>query len=272
MTDDTPTAARLFSGPGASREVQPTLRGRVMNVKKWLAWRRQYWRCFLTKNGEYELRILRRYVPRDRVAVDVGANEGVYAYHLSRYAHAVVAFEPNANYERSLRFLPRNVSVRFAALSSSPGSLPLHIPASNAGEAEGWATLEATDLPLARTIDVPVHRLDDLELGRVGFMKIDVEGHEMAVLAGASATIRRDRPVLLVEAEDSHGPGATSNLFRWASENGYRGWFFQKGRCVPVEDFRLADHQNCKTSDLFRFRRQDLNYFNNFLLVPEHTS
>ena len=31
-----------------------------MNAKKWLAWRRYYWRCLLTKDGEYELRILRR--------------------------------------------------------------------------------------------------------------------------------------------------------------------------------------------------------------------
>ena len=74
-----------------------------------------------------------------------------------------------------------------------------------------------------------------------------VEGHEMAVLARADATIRRDRPILLVEAKDAHHPDATSDLFRWASERGYRGWFFQKGRAVPVEDFRLAEHQGCKT-------------------------
>jgi FkbM family methyltransferase len=242
-----------------------------MNVKKWLGWRRYYWRCLLTKDGEYELRILRRYVPRDRVAIDVGANDGIYAYHLSRYADSVVAFEPNPRYDRALRFLPRNVTVRVEALSSAPGTLPLHIPATDTGESEGWATLETTHLPLARSIDVPVRRLDDLELGRVGFIKIDVEGHEMAVLAGADATIRRDRPTLLIEAEDEHRPGATSDLFRWASEHGYRGWFFQKGRAVPVEDFHLAEHQGRKNvgpGDLFR--RQDLNYVNNFLCVPNH--
>ncbi len=246
-----------------------TSKGHSMNVKKWLAWRRYYWRSLLTKDGEYELRLLRQYVPRDRVAIDVGANEGIYAYHLSRYARSVVAFEPNPHYDRALRFLPRNVTVRVEALSSSPGTLPLHIPANDTGESAGWATLETTDLPLARSVDVAVHRLDDLELGRVGFIKIDVEGHEMAVLAGADATIRRDRPILLVEAEDAHHPGATSELFRWASERGYRGWFFQKGRAVPAEDFRLAEHQGCKTfgpGDLFR--RQELNYINNFLFVP----
>jgi FkbM family methyltransferase len=242
-----------------------------MNVKKWLAWRRYYWRCLLTSDGEYELRILRRYVPRDRVAIDVGANEGIYAYHLSRYARSVVAFEPNPRYDRALRFLPRNVTVRVEALSSAPGTLPLHIPASANGELESWATLEATELPLARSIDVPVRRLDDLELGPVGFIKMDVEGHEMAVLEGADATIRRDRPVLLVEAEDEYRPGATSDLFRWASEHSYRGCFFQKGHAVPVEDFRVADHQghkNIRPGDLIR--RQEFDYANNFLLVPSH--
>lgn len=239
-----------------------------MKLKTWLSWRRYYWWCLLTKTGEYELRILSRYVPRDRLAIDVGANNGIYAYHLSRYAQSVVAFEPNPRFDRALRFLPRNVSVRVEALSSAPGVLPLRIPATEAGEAEGWATLETTELPVARSIDVPVRRLDDLDLGHVGFMKIDVEGHEMSVLAGAEATIGRDRPTLLVEAEDEYRPGATSDLFGWASKHGYRGWFFQGGRAVPVEDFRLAEHQGRKAiGPGDQFRRQDLNYFNNFLFV-----
>ncbi len=96
-----------------------------------------------------------------------------------------------------------------------------------------------------------------------------VEEYEMAVLAGADAKIRRDRPILLVEAEDAHHPDATSDFFRWASERGYRGWFFKKGRAVPVEDFRLAEHQGCKTigrGDLFR--RYNLNCIDNILFVP----
>jgi FkbM family methyltransferase len=244
-----------------------------MNLKSWLSWRRYYWRMLLTKHGEYELRLLHKHVPRDRLAIDVGANNGIYAYHLSRHARSVVAFEPNPRFDRALRFLPRNVTVRYEALSSAPGTLPLHIPATDAGEAEGWATLEATDLPLARSIDVPVRRLDDLDLGRVGFVKIDVEGHEMSVLAGAVTTIRRDRPTLLVEAEDEYRPGATADLFRWTAEQGYRGWFFQKGRALPVEEFRLSEHQGCKAisaGDIFR--RQDLNYINNFLFVPTEAS
>src|SRR5690242_3658822 len=83
------------------------------SLKTWLSWRRYYWWMLLTKYGEYELRVLHRHVPRDRVAIDVGANDGVYAYHLSRYARSVVAFEPNPHFNRALRFLPRNVAVRY---------------------------------------------------------------------------------------------------------------------------------------------------------------
>jgi FkbM family methyltransferase len=243
-----------------------------MILKGWFTWRFYYWRMLLANYGEYELRLLRQYVPRDRLAIDVGANNGIYAYHLSRYARSVVAFEPNMGFGRALRVLPRNVTVRFEALSSATGALPLHIPAAEAGEAEGWATLEATDLPVARSIDVPVRRLDDLDLGQIGFIKIDVEGHEMAVLAGATATIRRDRPTLLVEAEDRHRPGATAELFRWAEEQGYRGWFFQKGRAVPVEEFRLSEHQGDHIRPGELIRPQELNYINNFLLVPAEPS
>lgn len=242
----------------------------LRRLRSRLSWRAYYWRMLATGDGEYELRILRRFVPRDRLAIDVGSNNGVYAYHLSRYARRVVAFEPNPNFGPALRLLPRNVSVRFEALSSTPGVLPLRIPAIHATEAEGWATLEPTDLPVARSIEVPVRRLDELGLERVGFMKIDVEGHEMAVLAGAAATIDRDRPVLLVEAEDEFRPGATAELFRWAEAHNYRGWFFHHRRATPVDQFDPAAHQRHKHIEPGEtFRRQALaDYVNNFLFLP----
>jgi hypothetical protein len=41
--------------------------------------------------------------------------------------------------------------------------------------------------------------LDDLKLENVGFVKIDVEGHEAEVLRGAANIITRDRPNFLIE-------------------------------------------------------------------------
>uniref|UniRef100_UPI001916C781 FkbM family methyltransferase n=1 Tax=Mycobacterium paraintracellulare TaxID=1138383 RepID=UPI001916C781 len=50
-----------------------------------------------------------------------------------------------------------------------------------------------------RRIDVPVKRLDDLHLDDIGLIKIDVEGHELAVLRGATQTLTRNRPAIVVE-------------------------------------------------------------------------
>ena len=54
-------------------------------------------------------------------------------------------------------------------------------------------------------IPVKVVRLDDEGLGNVGFMKIDVEGHEYEVIDGARALLARCRPNLLVEILEGRG-------------------------------------------------------------------
>ena len=56
--------------------------------------------------------------------------------------------------------------------------------------------------PDHRAIEVPMATLDSSYEGEVGFIKIDVEGHEQAVLDGAVQTIRRCRPRLLVEIDE----------------------------------------------------------------------
>jgi FkbM family methyltransferase len=52
------------------------------------------------------------------------------------------------------------------------------------------------------TTEMPVHMqtLDSLGLVDVGFLKIDVEGHELAVLRGANETIAKNRPVVFMES------------------------------------------------------------------------
>lgn len=77
----------------------------------------------------------------------------------------------------------------------------------------GRSVSELRSRPLAarpknRPVTTPVRTVDGLcnhmGLGRVDFIKADVEGAEAAVLSGARRTLLRHRPALLLEIEDRH--------------------------------------------------------------------
>lgn len=174
--------------------------------------------------GEVELARLPEWVPPGRPAMDVGASRGVYTWFLRRLAPEVHAVEPNPRLAaRLVRAFP-DVRVHAVALSDREGTARLRVPRLGRTPAEGWATLEArADFPgLGRAeveeIEVPVTTLDRLALADVGFLKIDVEGHEAALLHGGMETLRRCRPVILLEC----GGGPESEAGRLLAGLGYR--------------------------------------------------
>lgn len=141
--------------------------------------------------------------------VDVGANKGDFAlFAAAKGARPVYAFEPapdNCVWIR--RSLAANGfdSVRLfeAALSDTTGEATLFL-----GAKSGWHSLIA-GLPHrnAGTRRVRTFRLDDVMAsdGRVDCLKIDVEGAENRVVAGALRTLARDRPIVLVDVHPGLG-------------------------------------------------------------------
>jgi FkbM family methyltransferase len=228
---------------------------------------RYYWEL-----GEYELRELPRYVRRKSLSIDVGGNIGVYTYHLARLSKAVITFEPNPDYvDRIERLGVRKSRIEQVALSDSSGVAELRIPIVRGGEDAGMASLSKHAVPdeeCSRAISVKLARLDDYGLADVGFIKIDVEGHEEGVLAGAMATINRDRPNLLIEIEERHNPGGLERIVGVLKDAGYAGFFFLNGEKRPVTDFRADVHQvvaNLSAEGIHN--RRALPYINNFLFV-----
>lgn len=155
--------------------------------------------------GRLEVELLRldRLPLRPGVAVDVGANRGFYSYALSRRFPRVVSFEPNPSILEVLeRHAAPNIQIHRVGLSSESSELELYVPIVDGVEHAGWASFDRGNLPAARdfrVIRVPVRTLDSFELENVSFLKVDVEGHEGRVLAGGLETLRRCRPVVLVE-------------------------------------------------------------------------
>ena len=79
-------------------------------------------------------------------------------------------------------------------------------------------------------MEVPVRTLDSFGLTSVGFIKIDVEGHELAVLQGACKTIALSHPILMVEVEDRHRHDAVHTVEEFLSDFGYSKWTFDDAR------------------------------------------
>lgn len=160
----------------------------------------------LTK-GEKELTLLPALVDPARLALDIGANRGIWTHLMVRQGARVIAFEPNPKMFAILKAaMPRGTNAFDLALSDREGEAELKIPRYARGYSNQHASLEASRVGgnLFGAVTVKTARLDDLDPDPVGFIKIDVEGHELAVLRGARETIARDRPNMIIEMEQRH--------------------------------------------------------------------
>jgi len=183
-----------------------------------------------------ELRVMREHLDGD--VVDVGAHIGMYsisAAHEVAGRGRVLAFEPNpaarAQLEENL-LLNRceNVVVLAAAAGAAPGHGLLHVPAT---ADPSFSSLEAGRFAEGDPLDVPVTTVDAAvrEHGlQPSFVKVDVEGAELDVVAGARHTIDAFRPTLLVEVSERSAPEVQRLL------PGYRSFRVERGRLTSGFD------------------------------------
>lgn len=235
----------------------------------WLRWR------FMKrpKTAERELNYLDRIVPEGAVTVDVGANCGLYTQKLAKLSGKVHAFEPSHDMATLLRRTSAsNVSIHEVALSDHEGDADLYIPQGHDGLVHGLASLEKSHNP--DTVDVvaahvPLARLDGVMRDDVAFVKVDVEGHELSVLKGATGLIDRCQPVFLVEAEDRHRDNATRSIFEFFEAKDYRGYFLADDDVVPVEFFDAVTMQDPDALLPNGGRKPGQTYVNNFFFFPQ---
>jgi FkbM family methyltransferase len=208
--------------------------------------------------------------PAGGTMLDVGSWYGPWARRLARRADLVVAVEPTPLHEILRRTLPAGVKVIAAAASDHPGAAEMWLPTER-GAVQGVSSLHRRDIHRV-CIKVPLVTIDSLGLDNVTFMKIDVEGHEVAVLAGAADTIKRDRPRLFVEVEQRVQPVSevTGLLGAW----GYAGWVRPGRRWLRLTEFDLVSAQ-ARTSHVAErgLLRRALwpypRYVNSVLFMPD---
>jgi FkbM family methyltransferase len=185
---------------------------------------------------EPELARLASYAPRGGTAVDVGAWYGPWTRGLRRLADHVVALEPAAELASCVATAFPDVRVVEAAASDHVGTTTLFVP--DGGPAVGTSSVERG---AGRAVTVDRVTIDSLGLTDVRFVKVDVEGHELAVLRGAEHTIWRDAPMLLVEVEARIQP--VEPVFALLAGWGYRPYVMPGGHWSPLDGFDLVAHQ-----------------------------
>lgn len=169
--------------------------------------------------AEPEINGLAQLVKPGDTVLDVGAALGMYTAplaYLTGPSGRVDSFDPQPRNFHTVRVMRRLIGAsqgknRRLALGPEAGtgeivvpiifSLPIfghgHI---SQGSNDGKRRLHRVSTEID-TIDAWVQRE---RIGKISFIKIDVEGFEPSVIAGAGATIDRDRPSLLMEIEDRH--------------------------------------------------------------------
>lgn len=229
---------------------------------------------------EQELTVLDILAPADRVSIDCGAHRGYYSRALAWRCRQVFTFEPNPELYNSLqRVLPRRCILHRYALSDHSGQAFLRIPLSSSGHEEtGYAqviddpTEHGTSYGHGNVVSIETRRLDEFldQVKDVGFMKVDVEGHEYPLLRGASGLLDRDKPVLLVEIEKRHDP-AWERTIDWLSAREYVPMCLD-GNEVSLKVKDLISRQN--EDNLMERLSGQLwgKYVNNVIFVPRHLS
>jgi hypothetical protein len=94
----------------------------------------------------------------------------------------------------------------------------------------------------AQAIDVPVDSLDHYFRHHSGqpirLIKCDVEGHELEVLRGCRRIMAEDRPLLLVECQDTLNQAGIESVFGYLQQYGYDGFFFQGQHLTSIQQLR----------------------------------
>lgn len=168
--------------------------------------------------AEYQYQVRDRsmtYVKKRGIALDIGANVGLWSRSLCKNFRTVLAFEPVAIFRECLiRNVPAdNLQVKDFALGDKRTQATMIITEGNTGHTH-------IDPATLGTGETEVYRLDDLDLDEVDYIKMDCEGYEYRILQGAEHTIKRCRPVVVVEQKphdaysDQYGQHAAIELMK----------------------------------------------------------
>jgi len=226
-----------------------------------------YWR------GEKELRLLKKLVDPNKGAIDVGANLGEYAFWLEKICQEVILFEPHPDCVSYLKKCIRpSTRLYQIGLSNDTCDSFLSVPIDSSSNAvtcrASLAEKAVSDFEEIDKLEVSLAKLDDFECENIGFIKIDVEGHELKVLQGAEDTLKRCSPALQVEIEQRHLDTPIEDVIDHINSLGYRGYFYRAGELTEVSEFdAMRDQLEILKNDSDANSLLGDGYVNNFIFL-----
>jgi FkbM family methyltransferase len=146
-----------------------------------------------------------------RLAIDIGANIGLWSRDLSEYFDKTICFEPNKN---CIQCLEKNINKKKSviynlAIGSDNTEMDLYTPVfsggssfvnqTNIGLNKDGSTIYGEFSPSVSKQKTQIKTLDSYNFQKVDFIKIDVQGFELEVLEGAYKTLKENMPVICIE-------------------------------------------------------------------------
>jgi FkbM family methyltransferase len=193
--------------------------------------------------GEHEIALINRIVQPGSYVLDAGANIGTHTIPLARMVGSngiVIAFEPQ---RLTYQLLCANVSLNsfanvfthHAALGAETGLINVPFASLNTPTNIGNLNIEGHSTGER----VSMVTIDQMELPRLDFLKIDVEGMESQILTGATTTLKRCQTIIFVENNIEENSVA---LIQKILDLGYKCWWHFAEYYNPDNYFGV--HQN----------------------------
>ena len=131
-----------------------------------------------------------------RICIDIGANVGLWACDLVNEFQTVIAFEPVAEFRECFKKNVKglNYIIESVALGRTETLIEMNIVQGNTGHSH----INPSSIGKGT---IPLKTLDSYNYENVDMIKIDVEGYEEEILAGAMNTILKNKPVIVVEQQ-----------------------------------------------------------------------
>ena len=226
------------------------------------------------KKIEPELLLLNKFVKTNDYCFDIGANKGHYTYKLESLSKSknIYAFDPiHENYIFLNKIFP-NCKIYKYAISDKSINTQFKIPIVKKKliHTRGKLNFDIVEKNEDgyQSIDVECKTLDWFiekeKINKLNFIKIDVEGSELKILHGGKKSIKKLKPIMLIEIEQRHHKVNIDEIFNYILNLGYNMKFYDlmNSEFKPISKFSVAQHQNYS-------KIKSSEYINNFFCIPK---